>query len=681
MSNMKDKYQPTSTMASLLYAAVFPVVLCYYESIFRISTTGGFWHLSTLVMLLFSVAYGLLVYLPLSFIHNPKANRIVTAVGIGVLALPYVIEYFVYYSFKVFYDLNTVFGGAGDVLTGFSGEIVNVVFNWNGLWMLLLFLLPLLLYLFFGKPLALRRPATGRLRWIAAGTMVLSYSLSLLLVLLNPVYAPIYTKEYSFQSAVSHFGLFTGVGLEVQHLVIGDSGDSFEKPTVTPPQAEPDISEPESSDTEASQPEKPKEYGYNQLPLDFNKPTKEQRIKDLNAYVQTQQASHKNAYTGLFKGKNLIMISAEAFSHKAIDPQLTPTLYRLANKGIRFTDYYQPASAGTTGGEYQNLFGMLPMDGGMSLKNTASHYNATTMGTQLNKLGYFGMAFHNNTYTYYDRHKTHINLGYSNGYMGYGNGMEKYVKNRWPQSDMEMIDGTMPLYIDKQPFNVYYMSVSGHGGYDRDGNAMTSKNWDKVAHLAYSDPVKGYIAANLELEYAMQHLVAKLEEKGIADDTVICMTADHFPYGLDNDGKLGNMPYLSELYGFPVNNYFDRDHNALILWSGCLEKRDPIVVDTPTFSLDILPTLSNLFGVDFDSRLQPGRDVFSAAEPLVFNTNYDWKTAYGTYLASTGKFTPAPGVDGVPKEYVGSMKAIVRNKIRYCQWVLDTDYYRYLFKK
>lgn len=679
MMHMNTKQKIPNIGAALCYAAVFPLVLCYYESVFRISTSGGFWHLSTLTMLLFSIAYGLLVYLPLSFIHSQKANRIVTAVGIGLLALPYLIEYFVYYQFKVFYDLNTVFGGASDALTGFSGDVVKMVFSWNGLLMLLLFLLPLILYLIFGKPLALRRPATARLRWIAAGVMVVSYGISLLLVLLNPVYAPIYTKEYNFQSAVGNFGLITGVGLDVHHLVIGDSGDSFEKPAVTSPK--PENTGPESSDAQLTQPEKPKEYGYNQLKLDFDRPTKEQRIKDLNAYVQSQQASHKNKYTGLFKGKNLVLISAEAFSHKVIDPQLTPTLYRLANKGIRFTDYYQPASAGTTGGEYQNLFGMLPMQGGMSLKKTAAHYNATTMGSQLNKLGYFGMAFHNNTYTYYDRHKTHVNLGYSNGYMGYGNGMEKYVKNRWPQSDMEMIDGTMPLYIDKQPFNVYYMSVSGHAGYGRDGNSMTAKNWDKVTHLPYSDPVKGYMAANLELEYALEHLVAKLEEKGIAEDTVICLTADHFPYGLDKDGKLGDMPYLSELYGLPVNNYFDRDRNALILWSGCLEKMDPIVVDTPTFSLDILPTLSNLFGVEFDSRLQPGRDVLSDAEPLVFNTHYDWKTAYGTYLASSGKFTPAPGVDSVPKDYVSSMKAIVRNKMRYCQWVLDTDYYRYLFKK
>ena len=209
---------------------------------------------------------------------------------------------------------------------------------------------------------------------------------------------------------------------------------------------------------------------------------------------------------------------------------------------------------------------------------------------------------------------------------------------------------------------------------------MTSRNWSRVQHLPYSDAVKGYFAANLELEDALSYLVATLEEKGIADDTVICISTDHFPYGLDSGGTLGNMPLLSELYGYNVQNYFQRDHSRLIMWCGSLEDKEPIVVDTPTFSLDILPTLSNLFGTEFDSRLFVGRDVFSDASPLVFNTHYDWKTDLGTYYASSGKFVANEGVE-VPENYVSNIKAQVRNKMRYCSLALDSDYFRYLFEK
>jgi lipoteichoic acid synthase len=437
--------------------------------------------------------------------------------------------------------------------------------------------------------------------------------------------------------------------------------------------------EPTEVTTEATEPVIV--YGDNQLDIDFEAKNKSATSKEqkLNNYVSTLTATKQNEFTGLFEGKNLIMITAEAFSAELIDPELTPTLYRLANRGIQFIDYYQPSSAGTTGGEYQNIFGLLPTKGGMSFKKTANHLNYFTMGSQLDRLGYYGKAFHNNSYTYYSRNKTHNNIGYSDGFMGYGNGMEAYVKKTWPQSDYEMISGTLPTYIDKQPFNVYYMSVSGHSGYSRSGNSMTSRHWDRVQHLPYSNKVKGYFAANLDLEDALAHLVNELETKGIADNTVICISSDHFPYGLDSDAKLGDMPYLSELYGYDVDTVFERDHSRLILWSGCLEEMDPIVVDAPTSSLDILPTLSNLFGTEFDSRLMPGRDVFSDAPALVFNTNYDWKTEYGTYFATSGRFVPSVDPAQIPENYVETIKAVVRNKITYCSGVLDADYFRHLF--
>ena len=653
----------------LSFMLLFPLLLFYYESVFRISTAGGYFSLSTICMLLFCIAYGAVIYLLVSLSKNPKVNHILTAVLIGVLAVAYLVEYFVYRQFKVFYDISTVVGGAGDAVGGYTQEIFNLIFCWDGLSKIVLFALPTALYLIFGKKLIPTTRADALRRCISAGAMVLCYALSLLFISINDIYLSAYKTEYNYQTVVGNFGLITGVRLDIKNLILGDSGDTFEQPNdpVTNPEPEP---EPE--------PDQPKVYLNNEMALNLTAEASG-RIKDLNAYVSSLTPSKQNDYTGIFKGKNLIMISAEAFTAEVIDPVLTPTLYRLATKGINFTDYYQPASAGTTGGEYQNIFGMMPTSGGMSFKNTADNLNYFTMGSQLNRLGYYGKAFHNNSYTYYSRHKTHVNLGYSDGFMGYGNGMEQYVKKNWPQSDLQMFEGTLPTYIDKQPFSVYYMTVSGHSGYTRSGNGMTKKNWDRVAHLNYSDPVKGYLAANLELENAMAHLVSELENKGIADNTVICISTDHFPYGLDANGKLGGMPYLSELYGYTVNNYFERDHSRLILWCGSLEKSDPIIVDTPTFSLDILPTLSNLFGTEFDSRLMPGRDVFSDAEALVFNMNYDWKTEYGTYYSGSGKFVPVNETVEIPDGYVSRMKTVVRNKIRYCDWALDNDYFRYLF--
>lgn len=645
------------------YIAVFPLIVLYYEIVFRASTVGGVFRPSALVMLLFSLSCGCIGYLLVTLITNRKALHITASVVIALTAVPYLIEYFVYRQFNIFYDFETVVGGAGDVMGGFMTEIGELLFCWDGILKLLLFFLPTVLYAVFANRVFANPSNHNVGRIVAALVLVFGYGFGLVAVRATPAYYAAYKLEYNYQSVVGEFGLMTGLRLDLQKLIFGADGDFEEtdQPVVPPEETE----------------QVPKEYPYNQVELDLSQTTG--KIGELNTYVSSLTPSRQNEYTGLFKGKNLIMITAEAFTKEVIDPVRTPTLYRLANKGIQFKDYYQPSSAGTTGGEYQNVFGMLPTAGGKSFKNTADNNNYMTIGSQLNRLGYYGKAFHNNSYTYYSRNETHVNLGYSDGFMGYGNGMEQYVKNVWPQSDLEMFEGTLPTYIDRQPFNVYYMTVSGHSGYSLTGNSMTKRNWDSVADLPYSETIRGYYAANMELEKAMAYLVAELEAKGIADDTVICISTDHFPYGLDAGGKLGAMPYLSELYGYDVNTVFERDHSALILWSGCLEDNDPIVVESPTFSLDILPTLSNLFGTEFDSRLLVGRDVFSDAEALVFTANYDWKTDLGTYYSSGAKFVPNEGVE-IPEGYVDRIKKTVRNKVKFCSGVLDNDYYRHLFK-
>lgn len=664
----------------LLMVGLFSAVILYLEFVFSAATAGGLFGVGFVYTLLFSVAYGTIGYLLCSLCKKKKVNFIVTNVWLGVTIVLYIVQFLIYKQFKQFYDINTMTNGAGDALTSYFKELMVLIFLKGGIFIMLLMAAPLVLNILWGKKFVNYSRTPARIKILSGSLALLAHILALLLVFISPINGPVYHGQYNFQSAVSTFGLITGMRLDVQNVIFGDTY-SFENPEFPiADQTDPaDDSAQQDATVETTEP--PIVYGDNVVDIDFDalNAKASSKLKKLNEYVRNLTPSKQNEFTGLFKGKNLIFLSAEAFSAELIDPELTPTLYRLATKGIQFTDYYQPASAGTTGGEYQNIFGMLPMDGGKSFKNTAKHLNYYTMGNQLNRLGYYGKAFHNNSYTYYSRNKTHINLGYSDGFMGYGNGMEEYVKKAWPQSDYEMISGTVPTFIDNQPFNVYYMTVSGHNNYGVSGNSQTKKHWDRVQHLPYSDTVKGYFAANLDLEDALTWLVAELEAKGIADDTVICLSSDHFPYGLDSDAPLGKMPYLSELYGYDVTNYFQRDHSRLILWCGILEDMDPIVIDTPTFSLDILPTLSNLFGTEYDSRLMPGRDVFSDAPALVYRTNYDWKTELGTYYASSGKFVPVSDDVEIPADYVKTIKAIVKNKISYCDGVLETDYFRHIF--
>ncbi len=720
-----------------LFPALFLVISIFYmETVFGIFTGEGITGEFIILSFLFSVSVGLILYTLSSLTPSPKINRIIRFVFLIIFAILFLVSYFVYRKFRVFYDIKTMTGGAGDALTDFFGDVVLMIFSPMGIAIILLILLPVIVYIFFGRHEDNGRQIELGNILIYLGFSVLAYLVAFDVIYLSDSLFRNYYSEYNYQTAVEDFGLLHSDCLDIYRNIrgVGEFAELGEFEVIGGADAPTNIilsgndnaslgtlsenlpqygyvpgetgkaegslggsdaakqeGDDDSTDLESLMEPKyietvPRDqmasvYGRNILDIDFDalaaNATSEQA--KLDAYVQTLTGSSKNAFTGLFKGKNLIMITAEAFCTEVIDETLTPTLYRLATKGINFTNYYQPSIAGTTGGEYANLMGMLPSQGGASMKLTADQHNYQTMGNQLGRLGYYGMAYHNNDYTFYDRHLTHINLGYSGGYMGMGTGMEEYVSSEWPESDLEMMQGTLPTYIDKEPFNIYYMTVSGHSLYTRSRNAMAVKNWDEVEDLPYSDEVKCYLACQMELENALTWLVDTLEKEGKADDTVICISPDHFPYGLDSDYASFNMPHINELYGYQVSNYLERDHNRLILWCGELEDYDPVIVSEPTFSPDIVPTLCNLFGVEFDSRLLPGRDVFSDAIPVIYDGAYDFRTNLGTFISKKNEFTPFDTNAELPENYVSYIRGLVQNKITYSKGVLNCDYFYHVF--
>ena len=411
-------------------------------------------------------------------------------------------------------------------------------------------------------------------------------------------------------------------------------------------------------------------------------------VARMSDYFGSLTPSKQNAYTGMFQGKNLILFTAESFSPWFISEELTPTLYRLTHEGFVFDNFYQPGwGQSTTGGEYAVMTGLLPtwVNGNVSFYATANNSMPFALGNQLRALGYTTAAYHNNIYNYYRRDKTHPNLGYD--YQGQGNGLQLTEDGSWPYSDLEMIQNTITQYIDTYvqngtPFHTYYMTVSGHGGYGW-GHAMAAKNRAK-AQAAYpnaSPQVQAYVAANLELENALTYLVNALEQAGIADDTVICLAADHYPYLLSET----DTDYYNELRGFTDSERdTSRYRNALILWCGGME--EAVTVSEPCSAVDIVPTLSNLFGLEYDSRLLSGRDVLDqdydpadayGSIPLVIlptAAGNSWATAAGVYESSTRTFTANPGVT-VPDGYVSAINDRVSLQYYYAELLVTYDYY------
>lgn len=399
--------------------------------------------------------------------------------------------------------------------------------------------------------------------------------------------------------------------------------------------------------------------------------------KWLADYIAGLTPTNRNEYTGMFEGYNLIFLTAEGFSTYAIREDLTPTLYKMVNSSFVFNNYYVPIWAtSTSDGEYVNCTGLIP-DGQHSMRTSADKNMAYVLPKFFAKENVYCRAYHNNTLSYYDRYRSHPNLGYDFKAIKLGKGLSEEewgsqlftveTPDAWPGSDYEMMVGTIGEYINDERFHVYYMTVSGHMNYDFSGNRMSSWHKDDVAGLDMSENARAYIACNMELDKGLAYLLDQLEQAGKLENTVICLSADHYPYGMTEE-------QYEELAGKDLSQDLDLYRNSLILWNAGME--EPVYVDKACCSVDILPTLLNLFGFDFDSRMYAGRDIFSDAEGLVIfkdksfvsdTVAYDRKQKTTTWKK---ELTPEE-----QEAYMAAARQDVKDRYQFSAYILRNDYY------
>lgn len=694
------------TQGSLLVLAYLWGSIFFMEIVLRLNTGSPFFNLGLWYTFLFSGTAAFLIYFLVSFFKE-TARAVIMGMFLFLTTLLFVSQLIYYQIFKMFYTVYSAQNGA-QVLE-FAKDIF-VAIGKNFSWILLLFM-PFLLFL------VLRRRAKGNSSYkftplergrILAVSLIL-FGLSIVSLNLgdkdiNSPYNLYYQNSYQVAS-VNRLGLVTTMRLDLQRTIIG-----FEPELAPPPPLPEDLrpgTKPVASSTtgpEATLPgvhttngagentQPPGQEGHEPLSkpvpepeplpvykdqvmdIDFEEIIKnesDQKLKDMHTYFSQRIPTKENEMTGRYKGYNLILIVAEAYSGYAIDKDVTPTLYKMSEEGVKFTNFYNPLwGVSTSDGEYVASTGLIPKNGVWSMYKSARIAMPFAMGNQLKRLGYTTKAYHNHTFDYYRRDLSHPNLGYD--YKGLGNGLN--VRPTWPESDLEMMELTLPEYKDQIPFHTYYMTVSGHMRYTWDANFIASKNKALVQNLPYTQAGLAYIAGQIELDRALEYLLAELEQAGVLDHTLIGMSADHYPYGLENSE-------ISDLAGHKIEENFELYKSSFILYNS---KMEPLTMDRPVSSLDIIPTISNLMDVEFDSRLMMGIDMFSDQAPLVIFDNRSFITDLGRYNALTKTFTLNDGVtmsDAEKQSYRIAISNEIDRQFYYSARILETDYYSLVVKR
>ena len=563
-----------------------------------------------------------------------------------------------YHLFKTFLTLfsltkmTMVAGAFGDMAVG------EIVLNW---FPILMMAIPVALAFLLRRQLLSQQPLRRRMRlkWVVLAAAAQLISMAIVLACGGGVLSLryIYLQAAVPVLEVQNFGMMTQTQLELRRVFFGIDPDNQVFPKLAKRQERPAL------DSQAAM---GGETAVHALDIDFDalreKDAANPDLVKMHDYFSGVKPTAENQWTGRFAGKNLVWIVAEAFSGQMLDPERTPTLWKLSHEGIVCSNFYTPLwGVSTSDGEYVTTTGLIPKSGVWSYSESADNYMPFGFGNLFRPLGYQTLAFHDYLYNYYDRDRSHPNMGYQ--YYGIGSGLD--LEQVQPPSDLEMMEEIVPRFVHEPPFLVYILTVSGHLNYSLEENAQSARHYDEVAGLPYSEAVKCYLASQMELELAMESLVSQLEEAGELDDTVIVLSADHYPYGL-TDGE------YSELFGHPVDPVFEIYENTLILWSAGLE--EPVYVDKYCSSLDIMPTLANLFGLEYDSRLLAGRDILSDEPGLVIFSNYSFLTDLGCYDSTTDVFTMWDGSQPDP-DYVAERVAEVQNRVAYSAAILDFDYY------
>lgn len=629
--------------------------ILYLELIYHLFVFKNFEFKSILFITLFSLLTSLFIDLITSF-FNKKLNK---WLFIGINAFIYVLFLAQYINFKFYGNIISVYSVFhGGQVFGFFGAIWAVIKE-NIFRCLLLFIPVSLLFIFHKKIKS--ESFNPKILWKKALVLLITFIITVLSLNLDTkksIYTAknlYYNHHYPNQMAQT-FGILTTMRLDLERTISG-----FEEKTI------------EVAETPDKEVNKNPKIEYNIADIDYDSLIKNEtneEIKNIHNYVKSSTPSEKNIYTGMFKGKNLIAIVAEAFSPIAVNKDLTPTLYKLVNSGFVFNNFYTPVYyVSTSDGEYVTLNSLLPKESVWSFSKSSKNYLPYAYGNLFKEMGYTTYAFHDGTYKYYNRHLSHPNMGYT--YKACGNGLEKSMKCKiWPQSDLEMINATYDYYKDSEHFMTYYMTISGHLQYNFYGNNMSYRNRELVKDLDKSTAIKAYIAAQKELDKALEELLNKLEADGKLDNTVIVLSADHYPYGLTTD-------QISEVMNIE-DSKFDVHKNNLVIWSSTI--KEPIEINKYGESLDILPTVLNLFGIDFDSRLLMGRDLLSNSDGLVIFNDRSWITDKGKYNASTKVFTPFNN-EQVDEDYIESINTKLYNKFVISKNILETNYYKYVFNK
>lgn len=411
------------------------------------------------------------------------------------------------------------------------------------------------------------------------------------------------------------------------------------------------------------------EYSVRNFYFTFLKPEEEISDEDqkfLDSIYKAEDTKEENAYTGKFKGKNLIFLQLEGMDTWMLTKKTTPNLYNLRKHSIDFSNHYSIYTGG--GSTFNSEFAVntgftTPISYIENVYSFSKNTFPYTMARLFKEQNYSVNAFHMNKGEFYSRDINYKSWGYDN-YYGLQD-IQKYNDERYVLDRELILNKTFYNKIFKQQGNFvnYIITYSPHTPFTTEkevGKILAEEKYGKgnVPKLSEEDCAK--MAAS-ETDNMVGLLIQALKDNGLYDNTVIVAYADHYLYTLDDKSIL-------DKYKETSNNLIN--HTPFFIWSSDLGQLTSI--SKVNMQMDILPTVLNLFGIDYNSNNYIGHDILSNDfKGYAFFSDYSWYD--GKVYVENQQITNGKKMS---KDKLDTMNNLISNVIKKNDLTLKYDYFK-----
>lgn len=404
-------------------------------------------------------------------------------------------------------------------------------------------------------------------------------------------------------------------------------------------------------------------------------------LRTVQKYLKKNYVEPNPEYTGVAKGKNILVIHLESFQQFLIDykwkgKEVTPNLNKIYHdqNTIGFDNFFNQVGQGKTSDAEMmlenSLYG-LQSGSAMSTYGTSNTFESAPAILH-QKDNYTTAVMHGGAGSFWNRNNAYKQFGYQffmplsfyqnkkNYYLGYG------IK------DKLFFDQSIK-YIEQlpQPFYLKMITVTNHYPYDIDKANQSIEKTDTG-----DNTVDGYVQTAHYLDQAIGELMDWMNKTGLSKNTMIILYGDH--YGISGNHHKASAQLLDK------KTFNDFDNVQF--------QRVPLMIHMPGLKgginhtyggeIDVLPTLLNLVGISNKDMIQFGNDLLAKNRPqLVAQRNGDFITPEYTkvdgayYYTKNGKKVKHP--DKKVKEKLASLSNNVTTQLSLSDRVISGNLLRF----